>query len=403
MEIFVARQPIFDKQQNVFGYELLFRSGFDNFYTGLNGDHATAMTLHNSFLTIGLETLTGGKRGFVNFTKNLLLNDVATLFPKDLIAVEILEDVTPDEQLINACKRLKKSGYLIVLDDFVLTDQTRPLLVWADVVKIDVLETEAAESEALIREFGSLRRRFLAEKVEDREAYRQAVDLGFSLFQGYFFCKPEIVTGRDLPGYKLAYLRLLEELNRPELNYDDLGRIFKHDVSLSYKLLRLMNSAFFGFHHEIKSIRHALALLGMKQAKNWLSVIALSGIGKDKSAELVLQSLIRANLCELIAQNIGMRERAPELFLMGLFSMIDSLIDQSLDYFLERMPISEDIKQALLGRPSPFGDVYKIVLSYEQAAWGKITLLAANLQLELTDLPQLYVKAIERSNQFLLG
>ncbi|MCG8604053.1 HDOD domain-containing protein [bacterium] len=403
MEIFVARQPILDHREVVFGYELLFRSGFDNFYTALNGDHATAMTLHNSFFTIGIETLTGGKRGFVNFTENLLLGDVATLFPKDLIGVEILETVNADNEIMAACRRLKEADYLVVLDDFVPSDSTIALLPWADIVKIDVLETEPEMSRSIIQEFGSPRKKFLAEKVEDQETYRQALELGFSLFQGYFFCKPKIVTGRDIPGYKLAYLKLLEKLSRPELDCADLERIFKHDMSLTYKLLRLMNSAFFGFHNEIRSTKHALALLGMQQAKKWLTVIALSGIGKHKCSELVLQSLIRANLCELIAPKIGLEERAPELFLMGLFSMVDAMLEQPISYFLDRMPVCEEIKLALLREGGSFQQVYELVLAYEKADWQNVSRLAGQLQFPQKDFPRLYVQSVERSNQFLMG
>jgi EAL and modified HD-GYP domain-containing signal transduction protein len=331
------------------------------------------------------------------------LGDVATLFPRELIGVEILETVTADPEVLEPCRHLKKAGYLIALDDFVPSESTLPLLRWADIVKIDVIETEREISRSIIREFGSPHRKFLAEKVEDHETYRHALELGFSLFQGYFFCKPEMVTGRDIPGYKLAYLKLLEKLNRPELDYKDLERIIKHDMSLSYKLLRLMNSAFFGFHNEIRSIKHALALLGMQKAKKWLTVIALSGIGKNKCAELVLQSLIRANLCELIAPKITLDERAPELFLMGLFSMVDAMLDQSTSYFLDRMPICDEIKLALLREGGPFQSVYDIVLAYEKADWQSVSRLAGQLQFPQKDFPQLYVRSLERSNQFLTG
>ncbi|MFQ5771808.1 MAG: EAL and HDOD domain-containing protein [bacterium] len=402
MEVFVARQPIFDRQQNVYAYELLFRDGLDNnYFECRDGDHATSTVLTNSFVSIGMETLSRGKLAFINFTRNLLLKDFATIFPKEMVAVEILEDVVPEEKIIQACKKLRKSGYLLALDDFAFRMDYEPLIELANIIKIDFMNTEIAERRSVIERCRSQKVKFLAEKVETKEVFNQAFEMGYAYFQGYFFSKPEIIAGREVPGYKLSYLQLLQEVNRPELDFDQLENIFKQDVSLSYKLLKLINSAYFGFYSKIRSIRHALALLGLREIKKWLSVIALSIMGKDKSEELVLNSLIRANLCELIAPKVGLKERASELFLMGLFSMIDAFLDQPLADILAEIPICEDIKHALSGGKNRLRDVYDLILSYEKGDWGKFSDYVANLKLAENELPELFVKAIKNSNHFL--
>ena len=401
MELFLARQPIFDKQQKVYAYELLYRSGLNNYYDSSDGDRATSTVLTHSFFSIGMDALTRGKRAFINFTRNLLVEEVATLFPKDLIAVEILEDVEPDEEIIAACKKLKQLDYLLVFDDFVFKPQFAPLIGMVDIVKVDFVNTEVEKRKSLIQKIDPNRTKFLAKKVETMEGFKQAVEMGYSYFQGYFFCKPDIISKRDVPAYKLNYLRLMQEISQPEVDFDRLEKIFKEDLSLSYKLLSYINSAFFGFPSKIRSIKHAISLIGLREAKKWLSLIALSTIGKDKSEELVISSLFRANLCELIAPLVGLKERASELFLMGLFSMIDAFLDQPLPDILTKLPLSEDIKKALLGESGLLRDIYNLVVSFEKGDWGQVFKHVSNLKAVENELPELFIKTVERSYQIL--
>lgn len=401
MELFLARQPIFDKQQKVYAYELFYRSGLNNYYDSSDGDRATSTVLTHSFFSIGMDVLTRGKRAFINFTRNLLVEEVATLFPKDLIAVEILEDVEPDEEIIAACKKLKQLDYLLVLDDFVFKPKFAPLIGMVDIVKVDFVNTEVEKRKSLIQKIDPNRTKFLAKKVETMEAFKQAVEMGYSYFQGYFFSKPDIISKRDVPAFKLNYLRLMQEISQPEVDFDRLEKIFKEDLSLSYKLLSYINSAFFGFPGKIRSIKHAISLIGLREAKKWLSLIALSTIGKDKSEELVISSLFRANLCELIAPLVGLKERASELFLMGLFSMIDAFLDQPLPDILTKLPLSEDIKKALLGESGLLRDIYNLVVSFEKGDWGQVFKHVSNLKAVENELPELFIKTVERSYQIL--
>ncbi len=399
MEVFVARQPIFDKKLEVWAYELLFRSGLDNFYENLDGDQASSRVISNSFLLIGMDELTEGKMAFINFTRNLLVGEFISALPKELVAVEILENVEPDEEVIAACKSLKQLGYLLVLDDFVFEDKFQPLIELADIIKVELINLEVEEIKSLVQEFISRGVKFLAEKVETREEFDRALEMGYSYFQGYFFSKPVIVSGQDIPSSKLNYLQILQEIHRPELEFDHLDDIVKREVSLSYKLLKLTNSAAFGFRNKVNSIRHALIILGKDEIKKWVSIIALSAMGDDKPAELVMNSLIRARFCELMAPGLRMKEQSSDLFLMGMFSLIDALVDRPISEILEELPISEDIKVALLGGENRFGDVYESVLAYERGDWDRFSECATKLKSDETEAPELYLESVDWAKQ----
>jgi EAL and modified HD-GYP domain-containing signal transduction protein len=400
MDIFLARQPIFDKELRVQAYELLFRSSLENFYQHFNGDEATSTVLDHSFFGVGLEEVTRGKRAFVNFTRNLLVKEFATLFSKDMLVVEILEDIEPDREIVGKCQRLKELGYSIALDDFTMRPGFEFVLPYVDIVKIDFVSTRGVERRLVIDDLRTATSNilFLAEKVETQEDFDEARKIGYTYFQGYFFERPNIISKKAVSAYKMNYLRILQEINRPELNLNRLEAIFKQDVTLSYKLMTYINSAYFGFPNEIRSIRHALSLLGPKEARKWLSLMALSSIGKDKSEELVVSSLFRANLCELLAPLVGMKEYGADLFLVGLFSMIDAFLDQPLETILESLPISKRIKTTLLGEDTEFSNIYKLVLAYEKGAWDTAFSYLSMFETKVENLPELFIRTVERSN-----
>ena len=209
----------------------------------------------------------GGRRAFINCTRDVLLKGYASLLPKQRVALEILEDVTPDEEVINVCRALKAAGYVIALDDFDDRDALRPLVELADIIKVDFLATKGQERRVLVERFTPAGVRLLAEKVETHEDFKQAAEMGYSHIQGNFFARPEIVSGQDIPGFKLNYLRILQAILQPELNLSQMEGIIKRDASLCFRLLRYLNSVLFGFSEEIRSIRHALGLLGDEQVR----------------------------------------------------------------------------------------------------------------------------------------
>jgi c-di-GMP-related signal transduction protein len=395
MEVFVARQPIFDRNMKVYGYELFFRYGGKEFYDFHDGDQASSRVMTDGFFIIGMEKLTEGKKAFINFTHKLLLDEVATIFPREQIAVEVLETVEPDPEIFAACDKLKEAGYLLVLDDFAFKIKFNPLIELADIIKIDFLATSVEERRGFVQWFGSKKLKFLAEKVETREEFDQAVEMGYSYFQGYFFSKPVTLSGQDVPSYKVNYVQVLREVHKPELDFDELENIFKRDVAFSYKLLRCINSAYFGLRAKVESIKHALILMGMIELRKWVSLIAVQGLGEDKPQELLATSIIRARFCELLAPRLGQEDRASDLFLMGMFSLLDAFVDRPLAELLEELPISDDIKDALLEREGPLGKIYELVLAYERGNWGEFSQLSEELMLDEKGVPALFHDSLE--------
>ncbi len=393
--IFIARQPIFDLQQKVYGYELLFRSGLDNVFKHTAPDQASAKVMTDGTLILGMEALSGGKLVFINVTHDILLNDYISLLPRDQTAAEILETIAPDVEVVGACSRLKKAGYMIVLDDFVYSEQYDDLMNLADIVKVDFLTTPAEERRQVLSRFTAPNVRFLAEKVETHEVFNEAVGLGYSYFQGYFFSKPVIISSRDVPGFKLNYLQMLQEIQLPGVNFDHLEAIIKRDMALSFKLLRYINSAYFGLSNKVSSIMHAITLLGAREFKQWASLVVMASMGSDKPDELVVQALIRGRFCESLAPMLGMKQRAQELFLLGMFSVIDAILDRPLEEILKDLPLSDDIKDALCGKPNRLRAVFDYVLAYEKGDWDRVSEMAAGLGLrDESGIPAIYLHAV---------
>ena len=260
---YIARQPILNRDQETHGYELLFRSGPDNFFGASDGDKATCDTIDFSLL-FGSTALTGGLPAYINCTRNVLLQDIVTLLPRDRIVVEVLENVLADEETLAACDRLRRAGYLIALDDYVPTPDTMRLLPFADLVKVDILATGAARQAAIAADMRRRGIRLLAEKVETSEQFQFALRLGFHYFQGYFFCRPQTLTMQDIPCAKLSYVQVLSIASRDVYEVGELEQAILREPSLCYRLLRYLNSAAFGLF-PVRSIRHALSLLGQRE------------------------------------------------------------------------------------------------------------------------------------------
>jgi EAL and modified HD-GYP domain-containing signal transduction protein len=395
VETYIARQPIFDLHKRVYGYELLFRSGLDNIFKQEDPDQASSQVIIDSFFLHNISALTGRKRAFINVTRDLLLKEYLLLIPRQLVVVEILENIDPDSEVIAACKKLKKAGYLLAMDDFVYGEKYKPFMDLADFIKIDFLSTAEKERKSLPQNFSPLGIGFLAEKVETPATFQEALESGYTYFQGNFFSKPTIIPGKDLPGYKLHYFRIIQEINRPEISFERLEELIKKEISLSYKLFRYINSAFFGLKNKVHSIKHAMALLGEKEVKKWLSFITLASIGEDKPEELAVQAIIRARFCESLAPHVGLPSRADGLFLMGMFSLLDAFLDRPLSDLLMEIPLDTDIKKALLGEENRFGELYQCVLAYERGEWGKLSEHGKKFKITEALLSQLYLGAVE--------
>ncbi|HLM82706.1 MAG TPA: HDOD domain-containing protein [Terriglobales bacterium] len=373
---FVARQPILDRSQNVFGYELLFRNGVEDYFNA-DPELAARSTLDSSLL-YGINMLCDRRRAFVNCTCEVLFKDLITLLPPQQTVAEILETVEPEDRVIAACKRLKAAGYLIALDDFAPNDPRIPLVEFADIIKVDVRATRPEERAGMMRRFGSPRCKMLAEKLETPHEYRQARDMGFVYFQGYFFCRPEIVIGREVPASRLHYIRLLEMVSRREMDMRELERMLKKEASICYRLLRYLNSPLFGLALEIKSIRHAIAVLGEREMRRWIRLVVTVGAAEQRCSELVLMGLARARFCELLSNRL---QSNTDLFLMGLLSIMDAILEVSMDVLLEQLPVERETKTALLGQNSSLRPLYQLMLAQESGEWTQSSALAKQLKL----------------------
>ncbi|MCX5734763.1 MAG: HDOD domain-containing protein [candidate division NC10 bacterium] len=401
MDLFIARQPIFTVKQAVYAYELLFRSGPANVFPDVDHNHASARVIADSLFNLGLQTLTGGKLAFINMTRDLLLGDYAVLLPRDETVIEVLETVTPDAKVVEACRRLKAAGYLIALDDFVGKAEMAPLVALADIIKVDFLATRKDERRALVKRYAPRGVRLLAEKVETQEGFREAADLGYTYFQGYFFAKPAVMQATAAPEFRLTYLTLLQETVKPDLDLRRIAAVIGRDVTLSYKLLRFINSAFFGLRRSIASIPEALSLLGEREVKRWASLLGLACLGANKPAELVVEAALRARFCEGMAAAAGLAHYTEELFLLGLFSLIDAILDRPLESLLQELPIPSMVKATLLGEASPLKDVYDCVLAYVAGDWESLSTQMDKLQLDEEEVPRRYREAVAWAQQAL--
>jgi len=386
---YVARQPIFDRDEKVFGYELLFRNGVENTFSG-DTDAASRATVDNSLL-MGLDVLCDGRRAFINCTRDVLIKGLVTLLPSHSTVVEVLEDVPPDPDVVAACRSLKEAGYTIALDDYVANDPREPLIDISDIVKVEMQLTTAEQRAELVRAFATRGCRLLAEKVETQEDFVRARDQGFVYFQGYFFRRPEMMATQEMPAHQMNYLRMLKEVSQPELDIAALEQLIKVEASVCYRLLRYLNSAMFSFRSEIHSVRHALSMLGEREIRRWVRLVAAVGAGREKPSDLLLAALVRARFGELLARRVP--HGKSDLFLLGLLSLIDAMLEMPMDALLEKIPLDRDTKTVLLGQPSPLRPVFRLMLAHESGEWEAAAELSHSLRLNPEDVAELYWQA----------
>jgi c-di-GMP-related signal transduction protein len=402
MEIYVARQPIFNKNKKLYGYELLFRDGLSNAFPDIDDDTATSKLLSNSFFSIGMNQLTSGKTAFINFPQSLLLKKVPMMFPSEKMIVEILEDVAPSEQVVSACNEIAGAGYSLALDDFVFKNEMQPLIELADIIKIDFMLTPIDEIQKIVNRFEGNNIKLLAEKIETYEEFENALSMGFLYFQGYFFSKPEIISGKEIAPSKITQLQIVGEANKKDCSFEKLEKLINRDVSISYKLLRYINSAFFKRACEISSIKHAIVLLGEIEVKRFISMVATAELASDKPDELVRASIIRGRMCELLGLHSHNGADVSELFLMGLFSLIDAMLDNNMEDIMQSLPLSKNIKKALLEEKGALADYLKLVTSYESANWQTFSSIISNINVDEKKLPEFYQEAVSWADSYLL-
>ena len=400
MSGFIARQPIFDQSMNVYGYELLYRSGLQvNAFDGtVNADTASTETIINSFHGIGIEKLTNKKHAFINFTEKLLLSGVATLFPKDELVIELLEDIVPSERVLFACQALRDKGYMLALDDFIIQESQLPLLDIANIIKIDFLSTPLDVIYQFVQSVKDRPIKLLAEKVENNKVYQIANAMGFSYFQGYFFSKPVTMNDKQVDPLVMNRLRIIRLIMQPNYDFWGLSNIIKQDVAFSYRLLRLVNSSFFGFSTTVKSLRQALAILGVEEIKKWVTLVSMMDIRKGGPDELIRMSLIRGRFMELIAPHVKMARQVEELYLTGLLSLIDAILEQPKEDIFQQINLADTITRPLLTGEGRAAEILKIILFYEQGEFQEAVKLGIQCGISGEQLQNLYLEALEWVN-----
>jgi c-di-GMP phosphodiesterase len=387
--LLLSRQPIYRSDMTLLGYELLYRYHDPERAMVTDGTQATAQVMVNALMEVGLDAMVGRHLAFVNFERALVMSGCCDALPPDRSVVEILENIKPDRPILRKLEQLRSKGYRIALDDFVCREPFLPLLECADFVKLDVLAMDWTELERAISRISRYPARMVAEKVETREQAERCRQLGFHYFQGYFFCRPQNVSGRPLPANRLAIMNLLTQLNKPEIKIEELERTIGQDVSLSYKLLRYINSAMCSLDRDVDSLRHATVLVGLEKMRIWATLIVFSGF-EATSQDVIVTGTVRARMCELLATSLRLPN--PERhFLVGLFSVLDAILDRPLEQVLATLSLSDEIKQALLHHEGELGTVLKAVQCYERRDWADAQ---ASVQLVQNCIEQSYVDAL---------
>ncbi len=389
-DIYIGRQPIYDSKLHVVAYELLFRAGEENQAMVVDGDSATTNVIINALTEIGMDELVGNRRAFINLTHDHILQMAKQPLPemKDRLVLEVLEDIRAEDEIIAAVKKLASEGFTIALDDFIYHESLQPLVDISDIIKIDLTAISKAELEAHVKKLANGKRRLLAEKVETAEEYQHCQQLGFDYYQGYYFSKPSIVKGKSLPANKMTIVKLLARLSDDDSSTEELAATITQDVTMSVRVLRYINSAQFNLGREVDSIQQAIMMLGRTTIRNLATLVVMSQI-PDKPHELLIISMIRAKMAENIARLVKAETEA--CFTTGLFSIIDTLMDQKMDVLLQDLPLAENIRRALSKREGELGNILACVLAYESGDWNN----AHYDDLSIDDIRNCYLEALQ--------
>lgn len=363
-----------------------------NAFPGVDGDEATSSLLSSSFFTVGIEQIASGHKAFINFTADMLVQGVPSMFPRDCVVVEVLEDVQPTDEVIAACSELVAKGYTLALDDFVYAENLTPLIELAQIIKIDFRLTPIEQIKEMVAILSPYPCRLLAEKIETYEEFTLAASLGFVYFQGYFFSKPEVLKNKDIASSQLALMQLIVEVNRAEFEVEDIEKLVSQDISISFKLLKYLNSAYYARPYPITSIRQAIAFLGERGTRLFVSLIATSKLSEHKPDELIRTSCIRARFLELIGKESNLDHG--DFFMLGLFSLLDAMLDASMDILMEQLPISKEITQALVHRSGRLFPYLQLILFYEAGEWNELEAALEKLNLDEHKIMDFYLDAV---------
>jgi len=397
-DVFVARQPIFDQSMGLYGYELLHRSSQNNFYEGSDDEQTTAELITNSFLVIGFNELIDGTRGFINFSHDFLLKGIPRILPKEKTVIEILERANVTDDLVDVCRELKSKGYILALDDFVLegeNDSRERLIEYADIIKIEFPNVPIYKQAALISKYRN-KIMFLAERVETREEFHKAVEMGYRLFQGYFFSKPIMVNAKDIGTIDINAHRILEELQKEDPDYRIISSIIEKDLNLSYKLLKISNSVYYNAKRQINSIFEALVLLGTQEIFGWISLMLFRKVQTPENAEIIKSSMIKGKLISLLANETNQGSSfASDCFMVGILSSMDVILNQNMAQIVADLPLTPQVSATLLGSDTKIRHYLDAVLAFEKGQWDITYEEMADNQITQERFMELYLEALK--------
>lgn len=394
MYCYLARQPIFDTEKNLYGYELLFRDGVQNSFPDVNADEATSKLITEHHLLMGVEKITGGHLAFINFSADTLIHHFPTSINPASMVIEVLETVPISSELLTACKELHRMGYKLALDDHDFEPRWDIFLPYISYIKVDVRQFNILQISKYISRVKHHNVTLLAEKVETQQEFEKLRQLGFQLFQGYFFARPEMLKHKKIASSKLNLLLLIAESSKVRLDFEKLSHIVERDLGLSYKLLRFVNSASFAREQAIGSLKHAMVYMGEAELKKFIALLTLANLKEDGPTELLNMSVVRARFCDQLSIKRGDPENPPAAFLTGLFSLVDALLEQPLQDLLNDLPILPEIKAALTAEAGDLGLYLQLAKAFEAGLWQQQQQISSQLFSHAVDLNNMYLEAV---------
>ena len=388
-EISVTRQPIYDANENTFAYQLLFRNSDAEFSSIDDSDPASSQIIANVFMEIGLKLLVGDKPAFINLPHRFIKEKHSIPFARDKFILEILADSEIDDVLLDAVSGLHSQGFTIALDDLEYDDATKSIIDLCGLIKIDITKKDRVKLLKLLNLLKTFNKPLLAKKVETREDFEFCKNLGFTYFQGSFLSKPKVVKYKTLPTNKVLLLQILAKTQDPDVEFAELEELISQDVGISFKFLRLINSANFGLSQKVESLHQALMLLGLNEIKSWISLVALSNIDSVPQ-ELTDMSMVRARMCKLLAEKANC-DNPDTYFTIGMFSLLDALMSKSMKSILKSLPFSEEINEALVNHSGKMGEALDCAIAHEQSDWNMIKFS----KLTPSEINEIYIDSLE--------
>lgn len=397
MNVFVARQPIFNSAIEVVGYELLYRDSDKNFFNQtITSNVATAILLMNTYFHFGIENLVGDKTAFINFGAHLILSEIPNLLSTRNVVIEILEEIEPTPEILNKFRKLRSDGYTVAIDDYIVNYPHKEVLPFCQIIKVDFLNNSKDEIRSIVHKYRKQGKLFLAEKVETKDQYEYARDLGFEYYQGYFFARPDMVKGKDIAISATQYTRMIEALYKKEPDYKEISSIIEIDPILTFKLLKVVNSSF-SLATQVTSIHHALSILGIDAFTKWLSLAMVQNLGKATNSEVIKVAMVRSKMLEQMASRDALlRGHEDEMSLLGILSVIDVLLQEPIESIIQKLPLSQEIKKTFLREESMYLYPFELCLAYEKGSFGTIDVDSDN---SLHELAADYVNAVKWADQ----